>query len=86
MNATSVWVWALVGWVPWAIWAYLVTHPTTLVNILKAYTSSQAIIDSILNKIKNGIKLSASEAKLVWQAIQDQAKATNVWVMDILNQ
>jgi len=86
MNAWSVWVWAIAWWIPWAVAAYIITHPSTLVNVLKAYTWSKALINSIVNKVKNGIRLSSEEANIVSKAIQDQAKQTKVWVTDIINQ
>jgi len=73
MNAWSIWVWAVAWGLPWAVMAYIITHPTTLVNVLKAYNVWAKTIKTIVNKVKNWIKLSTNEAKIVWVAIKDQA-------------
>lgn len=74
MSAWVVWG-AWVAWgIPAAIGAYIVTHPWTLVNVLKGYTWVKNIIKSIVDKVKVWTKLNADEAVIVWKAIQSQVK------------
>ncbi len=70
--AAVTWV-GLTSWVLPAIATFVLTHPSTLVWILKAYNATSKTISSISNKVKKGIKLNTEESKVVWAAIKEQA-------------
>lgn len=76
MNAWIVWGAWLAWWVPWAIAAYVITHPWTLVRLLKWYTWAKWLIKSIWDKIRKWIKISDNESNVVSNFLKDQAKIT----------
>ena len=53
------------------IWLML-SSPTIVSNMVRALWYSARTVWSITEKIKNGIKLTASESAIVWKAIQEQ--------------